>query len=86
MSLLLEGDEQLDRPNSQTTMELCHACVTYFFGFNINTTAFCFGRYSPHILLHDLSFGKFCMILSKAIKLPRLRWTYKITLLETTAS
>ena len=21
------GEEQLDRPNSQTTMELCHACV-----------------------------------------------------------
>ena len=26
-SSLVEGDEQLDRPNSQTTMELCHACV-----------------------------------------------------------
>ena len=23
----LKGDEQLDRPNSQTTMELCHACA-----------------------------------------------------------
>ena len=22
-----EGDEQLDRANSQTTMKLCHACV-----------------------------------------------------------
>ena len=26
-SSLVEGDEQLDRPNSQTTMELCHARV-----------------------------------------------------------
>ena len=23
-SSLVQGDEQLDRPNSQTTMELCH--------------------------------------------------------------
>ena len=33
---LVEGDEQLDRPNSKTTMELCHACV---FGY-INARAF----------------------------------------------
>ena len=26
-SSLVEGDEQLERPNSQTTMELCHARV-----------------------------------------------------------
>ena len=26
-SSLVEVDDQLDRPNSQTTMELCHACV-----------------------------------------------------------
>ena len=26
-SSLVEGDEQLDQRNSQTTMELCHACV-----------------------------------------------------------
>ena len=26
-SSLVEGDEQLDRPNSQTTMELCRKCV-----------------------------------------------------------
>ena len=27
-SSLVEGeDEQLDRPNSQATMECCHACV-----------------------------------------------------------
>ena len=25
--LLIEGDEQLDRPNNQTTMELSHTCV-----------------------------------------------------------
>ena len=26
-SSLVEGDEQVDQPNSQTTMELCHARV-----------------------------------------------------------
>ena len=26
-SSLVEGDEELDRPNSQTTMKLCHAYV-----------------------------------------------------------
>ena len=26
-SSIEEGDEQLDQPNSKTTMELCHACV-----------------------------------------------------------
>ena len=29
-SSLVEGDEQLDRPNSQTTMKLCHECVALF--------------------------------------------------------
>ena len=27
-----EGDEQLERPNSQTSKEWCHACTTQFFG------------------------------------------------------
>ena len=40
----------MDRPNSQTTMKLCHACVA-FFRFNINTTAFCLGRSSLNLLL-----------------------------------
>ena len=26
-SSLVEGDEQLDRPNSQKTVELCYSCV-----------------------------------------------------------
>ena len=26
-SSLVEEDEQLDRPNSKTSMQLCHACV-----------------------------------------------------------
>ena len=30
-SSLVEGDEQLGRPNIQTTMELCHACVAQIF-------------------------------------------------------
>ena len=41
------GDEQLDRPNSQPTMELYHAHVVYFLGFNINTTAFQLGPIQP---------------------------------------
>ena len=51
-SSLVEGDEQLDRPNSQTTTtEFCLRCVIYFLGFNTNTTAFCLGQYSIHLLL-----------------------------------
>ena len=47
---ILPGDEQLDRPNGQTSMEICQVVVAYL-GFNINTTAFCLGRYSLHLLL-----------------------------------
>ena len=50
-SSLLERDKHLDRSNSQTTMELCHARVAKLFGFNTNTTAFCLGRSSLHLLL-----------------------------------
>ena len=32
-------------------MKLCHACVALIFRFNINTTAFCLGRSSLHLLL-----------------------------------
>ena len=31
-SSLVEGDEQLERPNSQATMKFCHACVAQFIG------------------------------------------------------
>ena len=51
MDSLIEGDEQLDWHNSQTTMELCHAFVALFFVFNMNTTAFCLGWCSLHLLL-----------------------------------
>ena len=30
MSSLVEGDEQPDRPNSQTTVKLCRTSVAYF--------------------------------------------------------
>ena len=30
-SSLVNGDEQLDPPKSQTTPELCQECVAYFF-------------------------------------------------------
>ena len=57
-SSLVKGDEQLDQPNSQTTMELCHASVAYFFGLNTNTTAFWLGRSSLHLLLLKSSMDK----------------------------
>ena len=75
-SSLVEGDEQLDQPNSQTTMELCHACVAeIFLGVNRNTTAFCLGRYSLHFLLlkssilifHSMSQCQYCY---RLLKLP----------------
>ena len=50
-SSLVEADEQLDRSNSQTWMEWCHACAAYFFRFAINATAYHLGRYSIHLLL-----------------------------------
>ena len=51
-SSLVEGDEQADRPQSQTSMECCRACVAaYFWGVVINTTAYHLGRYSIHLLL-----------------------------------
>ena len=43
-SSLVEGDEQLDRPNSQITMEFAVHVLLNFLGFNINKTAFCLGR------------------------------------------
>ena len=49
-SSLEGGDEQLDRPNSQTTMQVL--------GFNINTTAFCLGRSRLHLLLLKSSMGR----------------------------
>ena len=30
---LVEGDEQMDWPKSQTSIKCCHACATYFFCF-----------------------------------------------------
>ena len=54
-SSLVEGDELLDRPNSQTSMELCRECVVYvFLRFNINR----FGQYSIHLLLLKSSMCK----------------------------
>ena len=32
MELLVEGDAQLERPNSQTCLEQCRAWATYIFG------------------------------------------------------
>ena len=50
-SSLVEGDEQLDRPNSQTILNYAMHVLHKIFGFNINTTAFCLGRSSIHLLL-----------------------------------
>ena len=49
-SYLVEGDEQLDWPNSQTTLEFWHV-LHNFFGYVQNTTAFCLARSSLHLLL-----------------------------------
>ena len=47
---LVEGDEQMDWPKSQTSIKCCHACATYFFVFGINTTAYHLGPNSLHLL------------------------------------
>ena len=49
-SSLGEGDEQLDRRSRQTSMEFAMHVLRKFFRFNINTTAFCLGRSSLHLL------------------------------------
>ena len=43
----------MDRPTSQTTMELCHACVAFVLGGGgtINPPALCVGVYILHLLL-----------------------------------
>ena len=55
-SSLGEGDEQLDRPNSQTTLELCHACVVFM--LNLKNFDFCLGQSSLHLLLLKSSMVK----------------------------
>ena len=47
---LVEGDEQLDRPKSQTSMEICMHMLHNFFGFVLNTAAYHFGQYILHLL------------------------------------
>ena len=46
-SSLVEGDEQLDQPNSQTTLELCHECVALFFWVEHKHNSFLLGRIQP---------------------------------------
>ena len=36
-SSLVEGDEQPDKPKSQTSMECFNACAAYLLGFVLNT-------------------------------------------------
>ena len=59
---LVEGDEQPDWPNSQSSMECCHACATYFLGFVKNTTAYHLGRYSLQLLLLKSSMANLFII------------------------
>ena len=43
---LVEGEEQMDRPNSQTAILIWYFAmhvIHRFFGFNINTTVLCLG-------------------------------------------
>ena len=53
----LVGDEQLDRPNSKPFNYAVHVLHKHF-GFNINTTAFCLGRYSLHLLQLNSSMAR----------------------------
>ena len=54
----VEADEQLDWPNSQTTMELCPACVAYFWGVDHKHNSFLLGPSSPTTKeLHGPSLG-----------------------------
>ena len=43
----LGGDEQLDRPNSQTTMKLCHPCDAYIFWVVHTYNSFLLGPIQP---------------------------------------
>ena len=49
-SSLAEGDEQLDRANSQTCMECCRVFAEHFYGFLKNPTAYHMGKCSLHFL------------------------------------
>jgi len=49
-----DGDEQPERPKSQTTSELCHAGFAYIFGFNIKPL----GLSSLHLQLLKSSMAK----------------------------
>ena len=44
---LVQGDEQLDRPNSQTTMKLCDAWVAFIFQVNYKHNSFLLGSIQP---------------------------------------
>ena len=59
-SSLVEGDEQLDRPNSQTCMEWYSVCIAYFFWICHNTTTYHLGQYSLHLLLLKSSMTYLC--------------------------
>ena len=50
-SYLVEGDGQLDRPNSQTRMEWCHAWAAYFWSVSYKNTACYLGQFSFYLLL-----------------------------------
>ena len=47
MDSLVEGGEQLDLPKSQTTTELCHACVVYIFRVYHKHNRFLLGPIQP---------------------------------------
>ena len=52
---LVEGDEQLDRPNIRACIELCQTSAAYFFQLVVQTTAYHLCRYSLHLLLRKTS-------------------------------
>ena len=73
-SSLVEGREQLYQPKSQKKLwnHPMHV-LDKFFGFNINTTAFCFGQSSLHLLLLKSS-----MISHKFFTFQSLQKSFKI--------
>ena len=46
-SSLVEGDEHLDWPNSQRTMELCHTFIVYYFWVEQKHYSFLLGPLQP---------------------------------------
>ena len=81
-SSLVKRDEQLDRPNSQTTMEFRHACVTHV---KHKHNSFQFGPLSPtteelHVSAIRAASPRFLSMgqIGQSVPQPRVQFSYKI--------